>query len=119
MAEYSIGYNFQNKIIDLPDKWKVKTFKTVKPQISKKEIKNAIINPVNSKRICDLARKGDTVSIIIEDMSIDKYSRALLYELQRQKLLLIFEDPAAILAVGVNLYEHAVGGFLKAAIEEI
>jgi len=69
MTEFSIGYKFQNKIIDLPDKWKVKTFKTVRPQISKKEIKNAIINPINSKRICDLARKGDTVSIIIEDIT--------------------------------------------------
>jgi len=69
MAEYSIGYNFKNQIIDLPDKWKVNTFKTVKPKISKKEIKNAIINPINSKRICDLAIKGDTVSIIIEDIT--------------------------------------------------
>ena len=34
MAEYSIGYNFKNLIIDLPDKWKVNTFKTVKPKIS-------------------------------------------------------------------------------------
>ena len=57
MAEYSIGYNFKNQIIYLPDKWKVNTFKTVKPKISKKEIKNAIINPINSKRICDLVKK--------------------------------------------------------------
>ena len=69
MAEYSVGCNFKNKIIDLSDKWKVNAFKTVKPQISKKEIKDAIINPINSKRICDLAIKGDTVSIIIEDIT--------------------------------------------------
>jgi len=69
MAKYSIGYNFKNKIVDLPDQWKVNIIKTVKPKISKKEIKNVIINPINSKRICDLARKGDTVSIIIEDFT--------------------------------------------------
>ena len=69
MTEYSIGYNYQNQIISLPDQWKVNTLKIVKPRISLKEIKNAIVNPVNSKRICDLAKKGDTVSIIIEDIT--------------------------------------------------
>jgi len=69
MAKYSIGYNFKNRIIDLPDSWKVSTFKTVKPKVSNTEIKNALINPINSKRICDLARKGDTVAIVIEDMT--------------------------------------------------
>ena len=104
MAEYSIGYNFKNKIIELPDKWKVNTFKTVKPKISKKEIKNAIKNPINSKRICDLAKKGDTVSIIIEDItrrtSLKEMLTSVLEELRIAEIR--NEDITIIGAIGAH-----------------
>ena len=67
MAKYKVAYGRKTLLVDFPERWDVRTIKISKDKISQERIRKVIVNPTGSLRIKDIAHKGDTIAIVIED----------------------------------------------------
>jgi len=67
---WAAWYNEGAYILDFPDSWEVEIFNMINaPKISKKEIENAINNPIGTQTIQKLAKNKKNAVIIAEDIS--------------------------------------------------
>jgi nickel-dependent lactate racemase len=72
MTRFEIPYGKEELTFEIPSEFKVTVAKgNPKPSIAniEKAIKNALLNPINSKRLSDLIKEDDSVCIIVTDIT--------------------------------------------------